>query len=361
MSALFEPLSFNCGAIMKNRFALAPMTNLQSHDDGRLSDDEYRWLTMRAKGGFGLTMTCASHVQATGKGFPGQLGCFSDEHIDGLTRLAAGIKAESSLAILQLHHAGMRSPVKEIGQQPVCPSADEKTGARALSLDEVEQLKEDFILAAERAEKAGFDGVQVHGAHGYIIGQFLSPEINLRNDAYGGSLVNRSRLLLDIVDGIRQRCRPDFLLSVRLSPERFGMRLEEVIKVSQQLCNEAKIDLLDISLWDTFKMPVEEAFNDRPLLDYFTCLDRGTVRLGVAGKLSDGADIRRCIDRGVDCAIIGRAAILHHDLPRQLQHDPDFIPVATPVTVDYLKSQGLGDAFVQYMAGWDGFVSPSPK
>ena len=210
---------------MKNLFMLAPLTNLQSHTDGRLSEDEYRWLTMRAAGGFGLTMTCASHVQAIGKGFPGQLGCFSDDHLEGLTRLATGIKAEQSLAMVQLHHAGMRSPRDEIGEQPVCPSDNEETGARALNLEEVEQLKKDFVAAAVRAEKAGFDGVQIHGAHGYILCQFLSQTINQRNDQYGGSLKNRARIIFDIIDDIRSRCRPDFLLGVRLSPERFDLKL----------------------------------------------------------------------------------------------------------------------------------------
>ena len=137
MNNLFQTLSFKNGSAMKNRLALAPLTNSQSHDDGRLSDDEFMWLTMRAKGGFGLTMTCASHVQAIGKGFPGQLGCFSDDHLEGLTRLAAGIKAEGSLAVVQLHHAGMRSPSEEINGQAVCPSDNTETGARALELEEV--------------------------------------------------------------------------------------------------------------------------------------------------------------------------------------------------------------------------------
>ena len=190
---------------MKNRFMLAPLTNLQSHADGCLSDDEFHWLTLRAKGGFGLTMTCAAHVQAQGQGFPGQLGVFSDAHVEGLTRLAAAIKAEGSLAMMQLHHAGMRSPAKLTGGTPVCPSDNAETGARALTLAEVEQLAEDFIAAALRAERAGFDGVEIHGAHGYVISQFLSPEINQRTDRYGGSLENRARLLFDVVAGVRAR------------------------------------------------------------------------------------------------------------------------------------------------------------
>ena len=109
-ASLGEPLLFKSGHQMKNRFMLAPLTNSQSHADGKLSDEEFHWLTLRAKGQFGLTMTCAAHVQAVGQGFPGQLGIFSDDQLDGHIRLAAAIKAEDSLAVAQLHHAGMRSP-----------------------------------------------------------------------------------------------------------------------------------------------------------------------------------------------------------------------------------------------------------
>ena len=87
MTGCFQPLGFKCGAVMKNRLALAPLTNTQSHRDGSLSDVEYNWLTMRARGGFGLTMTCASHVQPVGKGFAGQLGCFSDDHLPADTSI----------------------------------------------------------------------------------------------------------------------------------------------------------------------------------------------------------------------------------------------------------------------------------
>ena len=110
MTDLFEPLSFARGPGMRNRFMLAPLTNSQSHADGVLSDVEARWLTMRAEGGFGLTMTCAAHVQAVGQGFPGQLGVFCDEHVAGLTGLAESIRQHGSLGAVQLHHAGMRSP-----------------------------------------------------------------------------------------------------------------------------------------------------------------------------------------------------------------------------------------------------------
>jgi len=358
MKNLFESVSFPHGPAMKNRFMLSPLTNAQSHEDGRLSDDEFNWLTRRAEGGFGLTMTCASHVQAQGRGFPGQLGIFSDEHLAGLSRLAAAIRAEGSVAMVQLHHAGMRSPVALIGSAPVCPSDNAKTGARALSLDEVEQLAEDFIAAAVRAERAGFDGVEVHGAHSYVLCQFLSAEVNRRTDRYGGSLENRARLLFEIVAGIRARCRRDFLVAVRLSPERFGMKLAEMRTVAQRLMSEGMIDLLDMSLWDVFKEPEEEGFRGRTLLAYFAELDRGRVRLGAAGKITSGEDAVRCIEAGADLVVVGRAAILHHDFPDRVKADPGFQAVGLPVTADYLRGEGLGEAFIQYMDNWKGFVQP---
>ncbi len=335
---------------------LAPLTNTQSHSDGRLSDDEYHWLTLRAKGGFGLTMTCAAHVQAVGQGFPGQLGVFGDEHLEGLTRLAQGIKAEDSLAVVQLHHAGMRSPAELIGQPPVCPSDNAETGAVALSTEAVEQLIEDFICAAERAEKAGFDGVEIHGAHGYILAQFLSGTINQRQDHFGGSLENRMRPITQIIDGVRARCRPSFLLGLRLSPERFDVQLPDIIQVAKVILAAGKIDFLDMSLWDSFKEPQDEAYQGRSLLSYFTELERGGVALGIAGKLRNPEEVNRAMTTGIDFVMLGRAAILHHDFPMQMQVDSYFTPVRNPVSADYLRQEGLGENFITYMSGWKGFV-----
>ena len=336
---------------------LAPLTNCQSHEDGRLSDEEFRWLTLRAAGGFGLTMTCASHVQAQGRGFPGQLGIFSDAHLEGLSRLAAAMKRAGTVAIVQLHHAGMRSPRELIGTQPVCPSDDAETGARALTLDEVERLKEDFIAAAVRAERAGFDGVELHGAHGYVLCQFLSAETNRRDDQYGGTLENRSRLLFDVVAGVRASCRSDFIVGVRLSPERFGMQLMEIRAVAQRLMREGSIDFLDMSLWDVFKEPQDESFRGRSLLSFFTELERGSVRLGAAGRIMSGADATRCRAAGLDFVVIGRGAVLHHDFPARVQADPGFRAAGLPVTAEYLAQEGLSPVFVEYMRNWKGFVA----
>jgi 2,4-dienoyl-CoA reductase-like NADH-dependent reductase (Old Yellow Enzyme family) len=296
-------------------------------------------------------------VQREGQGFPGQLGIYKDDHLPGLSRLAHTIKAEGSVAIAQLHHAGMRSPADLIGQQPLCPSDNEETKARALTPAEVEQLTEDFIAAAVRAERAGFDGVELHGAHGYMICQFLSAETNRREDQWGGSLENRARFLNDVVAGVRARTRHDFMLGVRLSPERFGLKLAEIREVAGELMASGKIDFLDMSLWDVFKEPAEPEFKGSKLMAHFTSLPRGATRLGVAGKVLTGDDAARVLELGADFPIVGRAAILHHDFPRRVAGDPHFKPVSLPVTREYLREQGLGPAFVGYMQGWKGFVA----
>ena len=356
--SLGDPLSFSRGRPMKNRFMLAPLTNTQSHADGVLSDDEFHWLTMRAKGGFGLTMTCAAHVQEVGQGFPGQLGAWGDHQLAGLARLAAAIRAEDSLAVVQLHHAGNRSPADLIGATPVCPSDDPDTGARALSTAEVEQLVEDFVQGAERAEKAGFDGVELHGAHGYILSQFFSAKINRRDDAYGGDLDNRFRILFEIIDGVRSRCGADFQLGLRLSPERFGLQLAEIKQMAERLMTGGALDYLDMSLWDCFKLPVEEAHQDKSLLHHFVELPRGNTRLGVAGKIRAPEDAQAVLDAGVDWVMLGRAAILHHDFPQRCLSGEDFEPVAPPVSPEHLKAEGLSDTFVSYMkSSFKGFVA----
>ena len=354
---LFDQVAFARGPAMKNRFMLAPLTNQQSHADGTLSDEEFRWLTMRAQGGFGLTMTCASHVIANGQGFSGQLGCFDDAHVPGLTRLADAIHGHGSVAVVQLHHAGRRSPADLIGGAPLSSGDDAKMGARAMTTHEVEEVIEAFVAAAVRTEKAGFDGVELHGAHDYLICQFLNGELNQRQDRFGGPLENRSRVLFDIIEGIRARCSPGFHLGVRLSPERFGMRTVEIVEVYRRLVAEGNVDMIDMSLWDCFKTGADEEFADRRLIDIFADLERGAVRLAVAGKLYTAADMRRCVDAGADIVAVGRAAITNHDFPERTRQDPGFEMRTLPVAEATLLEEGLSEAFVGYMKNWQGFVA----
>jgi len=351
-----DKITFASGLQMKNRFMLAPLTNTQSHEDGVLSDDEFHWLTKRAEGGFGITMSCASHVQEVGKGFPGQLGIFDDKHIEGLTKLTTEIKKHNSIAIAQLHHAGMRSPVDLIDTQPVCPSEDENTGARALSTKEVVQLIDDFVAASVRAKKSGYQGIEIHGAHGYILSQFLSSEINRREDEYGGSNEKRSKIIFDIVDGVRKKCGEDFILGVRLSPEGFGLKLGEIKEICESLIATSKVDFLDISLWDSFKEPNEEEHKNKSLLKHFTDLKFESTYLTVAGNIKTAKDVSKILESGVDFVTVGRSGILHHDFPKKVINNPEFKPIQTPVSKQYLAEQGLSNTFIKYMQRWQDFV-----
>ncbi len=221
--------------------------------------------------------------------------------------------------------------------------------ARALSEDEIEELTRAFVEGARRAERAGFDGVEVHGAHGYLFTQFLSPTLNRRSDRFGGPLENRSRFLLDVSRRVRAACGPDFILGVRLSPERFGLELSEMREVAIELVRNYDIEFLDVSLWDFRKAPEEDDGSGRDLMDYFTDFDRGDVRLGVSGKIQGARDVQEALERGGDFAFIGKGAIVHHDFPRRVRANDSFVMRELPVSPDVLTEEGVSPAFIHYL------------
>lgn len=351
-----SPLKLTRGPSLRNRLALAPLTNLQSEDDGTLTEDEMAFLVTRANAGFGMVMTCGATVHPLGKGYPRQLGIHADRHLIGLERLAKALRVGGAVSSVQIMHSGSRAKADLIGAQPV-GVADDGTGARALSTGEVDQVVEDFILAGLRAKKAGFDGVEVHAAHGYLLCEFLDRTRNHRSDRYGGSSKGRSRALMDILSGLRDRSGPDFQIGVRLSPERYGLDFAEIRSLAQGILASGLCDYIDISCWDTFKEPEDPVFKGRPIMDWFTDLDRGQTRLGVAGKLMTGRSVLECLRRNADFVFIGRGAILHHDFVQQIAANPDFVSTSLPVSRSYLADEGLGAQFIEYMATWPGFVS----
>lgn len=352
MTDLFAPLAFASGHTMKNRFMLAPLTNQQSHADGQFSQAEHDWLAMRARGGFGAVMTAAGYVQPGGKGFEGQLGFDEDRFEAALARLASDIKAQDSLAIAQLYHAGLRAiPGCEI----VGPSDDADTGARALSTAEVEEMIEAFIAAAQRCQHAGFDGVEMHGAHSYLLCQFLSGELNRRDDRFGGSLDNRASPIREVISGIRQRCGKQFNLGLRLSPEMMQLRTDEMVELVGQLMAEGNLDYIDMSLWDCFKEANDDAFKGKTLTELFAGLDRGDTKLGVAGQIRTGPAAQMALDQGADFVLVGRAAIAEHDFPERVRRDPSHEMPSPPFSMEYLTNEGISAPFLTYLEVF-GFV-----
>ena len=130
----------------------------------------------------------------------------------------------------------------------------------------------------------------------------------------------------------------------------------EIVEVYTRLVDEAKVDFIDMSLWDSSKMGAEDAYKERLLIDVFAGIERGNVRLAIAGKLYSAADCNFVIEHGADMVAIGRGAILHHDFPRKCSDNADFSVRDLPVSKETLRTEGLSDAFITYMSGWPGFV-----
>ena len=194
----------------------------------------------------GLPIVEHAYVSPTGKIGPKQLGIYDDSLISGFEKLAKRIHEVGAPAVVQISHAGGVTNKKVIGTQPAGPSARDKT--RMLKLDEMEAISDDFALAAERAVKAGFDGVELHGAHGYLLNQFFSPLFNKRDDEYGGSLENRMRFPLLIVGKVRERLNGKLLL-YRLGSDDLalsGTHIEDSVTFAKKL-EQSGVDIIDVS------------------------------------------------------------------------------------------------------------------
>lgn len=352
---LGDQLTPTRGGVWRSRVALAPLTNTQS-PGGHVSAEEHAWLVRRAVGGFAFTLSCAAHVSPEGETFPGQVAVHSDEFLPGLERLASALNATGTVSAVQLQHGGARAAMVAEGQR-VAPWDDPANGVRALSTGEVQHVVEDFVAAAMRVEQAGFAGVQVHGAHGYLLSQFLNAERNTRTDAYGGSTENRFRIIHEVIAEVRAATGPDFHVGLRLSPERYGIPLAEGLRLAGETLTAGHLDHLDMSLWDAFRAPADISSADLTI-DRLAALERGDTLLGVAGHLRSAKDAQWAIDRGVDFVSIGRAAIAHHDFAARVVADADFAADSPPYSRARLASESVSPAFQDYLAaGWDGFVA----
>ncbi|HQA07086.1 MAG TPA: FAD-dependent oxidoreductase [Syntrophomonadaceae bacterium] len=239
---------------IKNRVVMAPMATGFAANSGEVTDTLVAYYERRARGGVGTIIIEAACVDGTvGREGMQQIRIDSPVYIAGLSRLAKAIQSYGCAAFIQLFHAGRQTAeLITQGQAPVAPSAIPcpimRTMPRELTTTEVEEIRNKFINAAFLASQAGFDGVEIHAAHGYLVNQFLSPDTNLRTDKYGGSLENRMRFLLEIVTGIKQLC-PQLLLSVRLNLDDFtpgGLKLTESLQICQSL-EQAGIHVLHVS------------------------------------------------------------------------------------------------------------------
>lgn len=256
---LFQPYTLNNGVTIKNRFTVAPMTHFASHEDGSISDEERHFLTDRFDG-FGLFIAAATLVSPEGKAFVGQPEAIGEKDLPSLREVVRIAKQQGATAVLQIYHGGHLSlPELLKGREMVAPSADEKSGARALTDEEIRNLISAFANAAHLAIQAGFDGVEIHGANNYLIQQFVSGESNRRTDQWGGSIENRLRFPLAIVDAVtavrQQYATDEFIVGYRFSPEEpgeQGLTMKDTFALIDALV-EKPLQYLHVSLWDFYK------------------------------------------------------------------------------------------------------------
>ena len=355
-----ESLEIGRGFVLKNRSLLAAMTNKQSNEDGTLSDEEINWLVRRAHGGFGITTTAAANVTETGRGWEGEMGGWGDHQLPGLTNLANQLNETETISLVQLFHGGMRAPVSINKVQPISASENTEPGmdgvyTREMSEDEIHSMIESFTQSALRCQKAGFHGVELHGAHTYLICQFLGSKTNRRTDDWGGDIHSRSKFLREIIRSIRKNSDPNFLIAVRISPiiEKAGIYLDDSLELARILCG-MEIDMLHISCWDVFQ-PVDGDELGPSLTKRFREVMRNNIPLISTGAVWTSRDAKWLMEEGADIVGVARVGIAHPDWPKHLI-DENYEPQRPPFSVEHLENVELSPVFIEYMKRWKNFV-----
>lgn len=349
MKRLLEPVVLGNGVRARNRVALAPMSSRQSNADGSLSEAELAWLAQRADGGFGIVTTCSTYVTKDGQGAHGQLGLYDDTLVPGLQRLASALRERGAVALVQLYHAGRRADPSLIGGRPLGPSEPEDgDGPRAATEADLRRVIDAFGSAARRAFDAGFDGIEIHAAHGFLLTGFLSVADNRRRDDWGGAIENRARLVREVTRSIRAHVPESFLVGVRLSPEdggsARGLDLDESIQVARWLVEDGA-DYIHLSLWNAQRNTTKRP-SEHPLESFRAALP--DVPLAAAGAVWTPDQAERLLELGADVVALGRSAILNPDWPRHAA-EPGWQPRRPPLTPDELRPLGVTPPFLDYL------------
>lgn len=250
MSSLFSPFEIK-NLKLKNRIVMAPMCQYSADSNGYTTDWHLTHYVSRAIGGTGLILLEATAIEARGRISANDLGIWEDGHIDGLKLIVEECKQHGAAVGIQLAHAGRKCNIpseKIVAPSPIAFSNDYQT-PEELSLEQIKRVAETFKAAAKRALEAGFDVIEIHGAHGYLINEFLSPLSNKRIDSYGGSLENRVRFLSDVLEEVRTVWSRDKALILRISAEDYSSEgnhpndLAEMIN----LLKKYDIDIVNVS------------------------------------------------------------------------------------------------------------------
>ncbi|HEA68382.1 MAG TPA: NADH:flavin oxidoreductase [Desulfobacterales bacterium] len=251
MSKLFEATEIN-GMKLANRFVRSATWEGMAADDGAVTSNLNDCMAKLAEGGVGLIISSHAYVHPRGQAGPWQLGVYKDELIPGLKTMTEAVHEKSGKIVLQLAHAGFFANAKLTGETSLAPSNVEgiaKGPRQELTVVEIKEIVAALARSAERAKEAGFDGVQIHSAHAYLLSQFLSPAFNKRTDEYGGDICSRAKIHMEVLQAIRDAVGADYPVLIKMNSQDFidgGLSLEDSVQVGKMMA-EGGIDAIEIS------------------------------------------------------------------------------------------------------------------
>ena len=329
-SKLFEKIVLNNKVEVPGRLVVAPLTLFSSNPDGTINDEEREYLKRRGTG-IGLYILGATAVSQEGIAFVGQPRALSEKDLPSLAERAKIIKDQGALAINQMHHGGALGLKEYSGLDPVAPSADianeglklkglYKTEVKELTSEQINKIIDGFANATELSIKAGYDGIEIHGANNYLIQQFYSPFTNRRTDEWGGSDEKRMSFPLKVIDAcvkVREKLnRPDFIIGYRLSPEEpydTGITMTETLKLIKVLVTKP-LQYIHISQWNFFKKARRGEGAGEERLKIIHNETKGKVSLIGCGGLKSQDDLKRAVDSGFAEFIgVGAASMMNRD------------------------------------------------
>lgn len=344
-TTLLAPFTLGDGIVLRNRIAMAPMTTWAGNDDGTVSDEEEAYYRLRVKD-VGLVITGCTHVQENGIGFTDEFAAYDDKFVPSLKRLASAAKSGGAPAILQMFHAGVKTSPDLVSDIVAASAVSGDAGPsapaivpRALTDAEVDDVVQAFGEATRRAIEAGFDGVELHGAHGFLLQNFLSPHFNQRTDRWGGSLENRMRFPLAVVAAVRgaiadHATRP-FLLGYRITvdePHDDGLRIAEALTLVSRLI-DAGLDYLHVSLPDALEARPVDAPDGPTIIEIVQGHLDGRIPLIAAGQIRTPEQADQAIAAGLSLVAVGQGLVMNPDWVRHACGD-----ASEPVALDIAAS-----------------------
>src|ERR1700754_132758 len=374
---VWSPFRLNCGRELANRFIIAPLTTNASNEDGTAAEDELEFVRRRAASGFGATVSSAAYVEQDGRSWQG-IGVTHDGHLPSLRRLAEAMRAAGALAILQIYDGGRIAKPELIGEQCLrAPSAGAslRPGAktpRAMTANEVMNLIESFREAASLARKAGFDGVEIHGANHYAVHQFFSPRANHRVDHWGGTLAKRMNFPLAVAEAVRGALGPELIAGFRVTPfeaEADGYTLED----SKLLCNELarlNLDYISVSLDDyrksrpagetrVYNGPVETSTTPAASpIPEFAPVIAGRSAVMASGGIKTCMDAEGAIKMGADLVAVGRAVVVDPEWLSKVRSksEASILPGLPRDELEIAKALSIPPRMVEYLLSRPGWI-----